>query len=333
MTDLADPGELLERLRSFVGTSTGERPAVDPVNLPMIRRYVEAMGDTNPIYVDERAARDRGRDGVVAPPAMLPVWTMSGYRATLDARPGRDDSHRGVFVALAEAGFTITPGVNITHRYDRELRLGDHLHAEGRIAAVSEEKHTALGPAHFVDLQSIYRDHDGVVVGEQVLRVVAYNPKSARREHAATAERPDGSVGRELMPPLAVTLDRLGVIACTTACNDFRAGHYDPDLARAIGMRDIFTDIPTSAGLTARYVTDWAGPRAQLRELDVGLGVPFCAGDTLTFTGCVAKRHDNGAVDLDIRGHSDHGRHVTARARVALGARPVVTRGVWGALN
>jgi len=31
----------------------------------------------------------------------------------------------------------------------------------------------------------------------------------------------------------------------------------------AIGMRDIFTDIPTSAGLTARYVTDWAGPRAR----------------------------------------------------------------------
>ena len=47
---------LYERLQSFVGTSTGAHVAVDPVNLPMIRRWVEAMGDTNPIYVDDAAA-------------------------------------------------------------------------------------------------------------------------------------------------------------------------------------------------------------------------------------------------------------------------------------
>ena len=307
-------GDLLARLHSFVGTPTGERAAVDHVNLPMIRRYVEAMGDTNPIYVDDRAAVDSGRGGVVAPPAMLPVWTMGGYRATIDARPRGDDGSRGVFGALADAGFTLTPGVNITHRYHRELSIGDHLRAEGTIAAVSAEKQTALGPAHFVDLQSVYRDVDGEVVGEQVLRVVAYNPASARRDHAASSAQPDVADGRETLPPLAITLDRLGVIACTTACNDFRAGHYDPDIARAIGMRDIFTDIPTSAGLTARYVTDWAGPRARLRELDVALGVPFCAGDTLTFSGFVVERDDSGAVYLEIRGHTEHGRHVMARA-------------------
>jgi hypothetical protein len=123
---------------------------------------------------------------------------------------------------------------------------------------------------------------------------------------------------------VSITLDRLGVIACTTACNDFRAGHYDPELARAIGMRDIFTDIPTSAGLAARYVTDWAGPRARLVELDVALGVPFCAGDTLRLTGAASSpspspRFD-GAVAVAVRGHTEHGRHLRATAVVDPGS-------------
>jgi acyl dehydratase len=309
---------LVDRLRLFVGTSTGEHVAVDPVNLPMIRRYVEAMGDANPIYLADEAARLAGRDGVVAPPAMLPVWTMGGYRATVDAPGAAVNAHRGVFVALAEAGFTLTPGVNLMHRYERELRLGDRLRAAGTIAAVSEEKQTALGAAHFVDLRSQYHDDEGALVGEQVLRVIAYNPSNERRTHAATLETPPPD-DDESLPQLSITLDRLGVIACTTACNDFRAGHYDPDLARAIGMRDIFTDIPTSAGLTARYITHWSGPHARLLELDVALGVPFCAGDTLTFTGSATAPRADGSVSVAVRGHTDHGRHVRATAVLELG--------------
>ena len=48
----------------------------DPVNQPMINNWVEAIGDRNPIYVDEAAAA--GHPGVVAPPAMIQVWTMLG---------------------------------------------------------------------------------------------------------------------------------------------------------------------------------------------------------------------------------------------------------------
>jgi acyl dehydratase len=306
----------------YVGRSTGEHVAVDPVNLPMIRRWVEAMGDTNPAYVDPAAARATGRPGTVAPAAMLPVWTTGALRATLDAPATRAPAHRAVFLALAEAGFSVTPGVNLTHRYDRELVPGDRVRASGRVAAVSGRKDTALGPAHFVDLASEYRDDDDAVVGEQVLRVVAYDPASRRRrEHAATRERApatDDGDPTDRLPVQAVTLDRLGVIACTTACNDFRAGHYDPDLARTLGMRDIFTDIPTSAGLTARYVTEWAGAAARLRTLDVALGVPFCAGDTLTFTGTVRSRARDGHCEVAVAGHTEHGRHVRATARVLI---------------
>ena len=139
-------------------------------------------------------------------------------------------------------------------------------------------------------------------------------PSAARTRRASETPIAADADDDEQLPPAAITLDRLGVIACTTACNDFRAGHYDPDLARAIGMRDIFTDIPTSAGLAASYITGWAGPRARLVELDVALGVPFCAGDTLTLTGSATSPRPDGSVAVAVRGHTELGRHLRARA-------------------
>ena len=38
---------------------SGPRAAPDPVNQPMIRHWVEAIGDTNPIYTDAAAAARR----------------------------------------------------------------------------------------------------------------------------------------------------------------------------------------------------------------------------------------------------------------------------------
>ena len=48
------------------------------MNAPMIRHWCEAMGDTNPIYLDDAAARAAGRPGIVAPPTMLQAWVMWG---------------------------------------------------------------------------------------------------------------------------------------------------------------------------------------------------------------------------------------------------------------
>ena len=49
-----------------------------PVNQPMVDHWLDAMGDRNPIYVDEEAAKAAGHPGIVAPPAMIQVWTMMG---------------------------------------------------------------------------------------------------------------------------------------------------------------------------------------------------------------------------------------------------------------
>ncbi|MGH3578629.1 MAG: hypothetical protein ACRDU0_13880, partial [Mycobacterium sp.] len=50
-------GSFLGKLKAFEGRRLGDPlPGPDPVNQAMIRHWVEAMGDENPIYTDPVAA-------------------------------------------------------------------------------------------------------------------------------------------------------------------------------------------------------------------------------------------------------------------------------------
>ena len=72
-------GEIQEAVAEIKAADDAKpRAGRDPVNQPMINNWVEAIGDRNPIYVDEAAARAAGHPGIVAPPAMIQVWTMFG---------------------------------------------------------------------------------------------------------------------------------------------------------------------------------------------------------------------------------------------------------------
>ena len=78
------------QLQALVGQSAGA-PNLSPhaVNAPMIRHWVEAMGDENPVYVSDEAAREAGYDRLIAPPTMLQAWIMRGLRATIAVEEAR----------------------------------------------------------------------------------------------------------------------------------------------------------------------------------------------------------------------------------------------------
>ena len=85
----ADSAELLAEAQSFVGGPPGEtRVGRDPVNLPMVHHWCQALGDTNPAYLDEEWAASSARGHLVAPPGMLQTWTMDAPR---DVAPGSND--------------------------------------------------------------------------------------------------------------------------------------------------------------------------------------------------------------------------------------------------
>jgi 3-oxo-4,17-pregnadiene-20-carboxyl-CoA hydratase alpha subunit len=168
-------GALTERLQAFVGRAP--RPpfrARDPVNQPMIRHWCDAIGDANPVYTEPAAAAASRHRAVVAPPAMLQVWTMHGLRRP--APPPGEDVIGQVFALLDEAGFTSIVATNCEQEYARYLRPGDHLTVSGVIESISDEKRTALGPGHFVTWFDTFRTDEGETVGTMRFRVLKFRP-------------------------------------------------------------------------------------------------------------------------------------------------------------
>jgi uncharacterized OB-fold protein/acyl dehydratase len=147
------------------------RLARDPVNRAMVNNWVEAIGDTNPVYTDPEFAARSVHKGLVAPPAMAQVWTMGG----LNVPRGTDDPLGLMMELLDEAGFTSVVATNSEQTYHRYLRPGDHVTAATRLEGVAGPKRTALGEGWFVTTRMTWYV-EAEAVAEMMFRVLKFRP-------------------------------------------------------------------------------------------------------------------------------------------------------------
>ena len=121
------------------------RAARDPVNLPMIRNWLEALGG---------GTGDPDPD--TAPPAMIQVWTMPGrYGVRAD-----DDPLGQMNYVLDQAGYTSVVATNCDQAYQRYLKVGERLSVRTRLLDVTGPKRTALGEGWFVTTRSTWFSAD-----------------------------------------------------------------------------------------------------------------------------------------------------------------------------
>ncbi len=174
-------GPLDEQLAALIGRPVGSRPTIvapDPVNEPMIRHWVAAFEDANPVYTDPEQAAASRHGGVVAPPFMLQTWTMATPVITGIAErggspvPAEGDAPLSI---LDRAGYTATLATNSEFEIVRYLRPGDVVSATTTFESISEEKTTRMGPGRFVTWVTVYSDQDGEVVGRQRFRILKFN--------------------------------------------------------------------------------------------------------------------------------------------------------------
>ncbi len=473
------------------------RQARDPVNLPVIENWLEAIGDDNPVYTDQDAAAASVHGGLVAPPAMAQVWTMPGLRRPREA----GDPMSQIVAVLEDAGYTSVVATNSDHVFRRYVRHGERLTLRVALAGLTGPKRTALGDGWFFTTRHTWYSRDEVVATMD-FRILKFRPPAApgaphtpgsngqavagtapaetgqagsgqagsgqaRSGPAAIAPaaaapggpaefvlRPvispdtqffwDGLAAGELriqrcsgcgalrhpagpmcprcggggpgyqvaagtgtvfsyvvhhhppvpgktlplvialteldegvrvlaempgtppdqvciglpvrigflriddsltlpawypaappadpapepdeLPELTVVVTPTFVVATALATRDFTPVHHDRDLAVANGSKDIFLNILTDTGLVQRFLTQWAGPQALIREISIRLGVPCYAGDTLRFSGRVTGREPApaGAGEpggyarclVSVTGRSGLGDHVIATAVV-----------------
>lgn len=175
--------DLDDSLAALVGrpiSPGGPFVAPDPVNQPMIRHWVAAFEDSNPVYVDPAAAAASRHGQIVAPPLMLQTWTMAtpmitGIRERGGSPVDADDAE--VLRLLDEAGYVGTLATNSDFEIDRYLHLGDVVSSETVLESVSPEKQTRVGKGRFVTWITTYTDANGERVGRQTFRILKFDPR------------------------------------------------------------------------------------------------------------------------------------------------------------
>jgi len=134
-------------------------PAQLPIERSRLRFFAKAIGETDPVYTDEAAARDAGYADLPAPPTFL-------FAAELDA--GVTDR------LLAELGI---PLAKLLHgeqgfSYHRAACAGDTVTVRSRIEDVYDKKNGAL---EFVVKSSRATNQHGELVAEMRTVLVCRN--------------------------------------------------------------------------------------------------------------------------------------------------------------
>jgi uncharacterized protein len=169
---MTEIGESVAEITSSVVAKP--RAGRDPVNQPIINNWVEALGDRNPIYVDEAAAVAAGHPGIVAPPAMIQVWTMFGLSGD---RP-TDDPMGPLMKLFDDAGYVGVVATNCEQTYHRYLRPGEEVSIASEMRDVVGPKRTALGEGWFINQHITWRvgDED---VAEMEWRILKFKPRES----------------------------------------------------------------------------------------------------------------------------------------------------------
>ncbi len=163
-----------------------------PVNQPMIDHWLDAIGDRNPIYVDEVAAKAAGHPGVVAPPAMIQVWTMMGLGGV---RPD-DDPLSKILELFDGAGYVGVVATNCEQTYHRYLRPGEEVSVAAELTDVVGPKRTALGEAFFITQKITWHcgDDDENPVAEMMWRIMKFIPADDGEADASAASSVPGDL-------------------------------------------------------------------------------------------------------------------------------------------
>jgi len=147
------------------------RAARDPVNLPAIRTWLEA--------IDPGAPGDPG----TAPPSMIQVWTMPGLAG---AQVG-DDPLGLISQVMDDAGFTSVVATNCDQAYQRYLEPGEQFTVRTRLLDVTGPKRTALGEGWFVTTRSSWFS-GRELVATMDFRILKFRPTASPRPAASIAE-------------------------------------------------------------------------------------------------------------------------------------------------
>jgi acyl dehydratase len=327
---------LEQQLESLKGQRKGPYLSHNPVSATQIWQWCSAMGDNNPCY-------SPGNDQV-APPAMMQMWTMRDINDryapySTDAQPYQ------VFDEMSAMGYSSNVAVSYDINFHRDLHIGERVKHYTTIVNISDKKSTALGEGLFITERVEYLTFDENSFADALITYFQYQAAEAKVEEnthrhsvqmdaglpsikglsSAPTDSTDIKIAAlhvgDRLPEVVIPITHKLIVGGALATQDFTPVHHNAGIAQAAGMPDIFMNILTTSGLSARYLGDWAGANSRLKKLQFDLRAPNLPGDVMVMTGeVVALTLEPSAalVTVAFTGENSLGMHISGSATLAL---------------
>lgn len=327
------PSIITDELRAAVGVESAASEI--EIERSAIRKYAEAIQDPNPIYYDMAFAQRTPHGSIIAPPTF--ICSLDRDRAALEIP--------------IPATHTEQLNGGVEYIYERPIRLHEVLISSSRLAKVAEAD-GRLGRMLFLIREDMYRDRDGKLVARQIQTGIRYaRPKEEDRQKQAAAAAPPAPADErvvadpppidaeqrlqpryfedvaegEQLPPLPKRTLLRHLVMYAGASGNFLEYHYDPEVARALGMPGLILHGNLKVAYLGQIVTDWVRAQGTVLKLAVQIKGMDRLGDLCLVQGKVTrtfKQDGRGQGELELWGEAPGGRRTTVgSALVALPCR------------
>jgi acyl dehydratase len=158
---------LTEELRSWIGREA-HYPAREELGRALIRYFALAIGDDNPLYVDDAYARRAGYPSVIAPPTLVCETCQYAHRA-----PNADGYIGHEWPLPLPASRLVRAGND--YEFMRPVLPSDRISVTWTLESIVEKSFSKGGTQLFVTSVARYRDAVGEIVAVN-RETVVYQP-------------------------------------------------------------------------------------------------------------------------------------------------------------
>lgn len=165
---------ITEEMRARVGRTSPITTLPEEISASDVRRYVEAIGDRNPLWTDDEFARSFGYRGRRVPPILV----RELHWRTDERELGEGESWTGL---VFPPNYTSTRNAGQEVEWLAPVYVGDRLSFQSRLVDVYARQGRA-GPIIFTKRETEIRNQEGLLVA----RVTATSARMPAARYVAT---------------------------------------------------------------------------------------------------------------------------------------------------
>ncbi|MDO8670410.1 MAG: MaoC family dehydratase N-terminal domain-containing protein [Dehalococcoidia bacterium] len=150
---MAEVSLITDEMRALIGIES--EPGIDEIEKGAIRKFADALGDTNPLYHDEEYAKKTKYGGIIAPPTFF---------CTLQPGPGKE---------LNAPQLTRKLNGGSEFEIFQVLRPGDVISTTVKLAELTE-RDGKMGKMLFRTIELTYKNQKGELVGKGRNTLILY---------------------------------------------------------------------------------------------------------------------------------------------------------------